>query len=222
MAAALWPLPLLQGPGPVHPIRDISIPLANWLSIIAQIIRSAPKPAAMAENEFPSFSHLPTDALCLVFQHLFEPSLRERAGMPLSDFLHRWRTARLVCKHWSEVRVFAELWHHIVIVLADCAARWRTRLAPPPPLPSLPGFPHCCLSRCMHGPGAGGAPSAASPGHLHSPGGVDELAANFASSDAADSGRAGRGEWQMGLRSGGRELTTSMLACCTASMSLNL
>ncbi|KAL4419839.1 hypothetical protein ABPG75_006937 [Micractinium tetrahymenae] len=57
----------------------------------------------MAESEFPSFSHLPTDALCLVFQHLFEPSSTERAGLPLSEFLHLWRTARLVCKHWSEV-----------------------------------------------------------------------------------------------------------------------
>lgn len=57
----------------------------------------------MAEGEFPSFSHLPTDALCLVFQHLFEPASNERPGLPLSDFVHLWRTARLVCKHWSEV-----------------------------------------------------------------------------------------------------------------------
>lgn len=78
----------------------------------------------MAENDFPSFSHLPTDALCLVFQHLFEPLSTERAGVPLSEFVQLWRTARLVCKHWSEVRTVQTLRILKRINLNERAARW--------------------------------------------------------------------------------------------------
>ncbi|KAL4435409.1 hypothetical protein ABPG77_006171 [Micractinium sp. CCAP 211/92] len=84
----------------------------------------------MAENDFPSFSHLPTDALCLVFQHLFEPLSAERAGVPLSEFVQLWRTARLVCKHWSEVLVaHPPLLHLDISTLPDPWLAW---------LPSLP------------------------------------------------------------------------------------
>lgn len=52
------------------------------------------------------FSHLPTDALCVVFEHLFRPisGVSQGAGLPLSEFLELWQAVKGVCKHWSEVR----------------------------------------------------------------------------------------------------------------------
>lgn len=57
----------------------------------------------MAE-ELWDYSHLPTDALCVIFERVFGPE-GGAAALPLSLVLERWRTLQLVCRHWREVRV---------------------------------------------------------------------------------------------------------------------
>lgn len=54
------------------------------------------------------FSHLPTDALCVVFEHLFAPSGGDVACLPLSVWFDRWHAVSLVCGHWREVRAAVE------------------------------------------------------------------------------------------------------------------
>lgn len=47
---------------------------------------------------------LPTDALLVVFQHLFAPDSDAcSSGLPLSVFNERWTAVRATCSHWQEV-----------------------------------------------------------------------------------------------------------------------
>lgn len=69
---------------------------------------------------------LPTDALLVVFQHLFAPDSDAcSSGLPLSVFIERWTAVRATCSHWQEV------------IDAPCAwdgrlMRWVIRPLPPP------------------------------------------------------------------------------------------
>jgi hypothetical protein len=96
------------------------------------------------------YSHLPTDALGVVLQHLFAPSPVNGAALPLSEFLARWRAIRLTCRHWSSVSsqgshrvcpcseaLASTLWSHEiarpVVALPPPALLPPTAAAAPPP-----------------------------------------------------------------------------------------
>lgn len=50
------------------------------------------------------FSHLPTDALHVVFEHVFAPTdPQQQPALPLSLFWERWAACSAVCKTWREV-----------------------------------------------------------------------------------------------------------------------
>ena len=50
------------------------------------------------------FSHLPTDALHVVFEHVFAPNdPQQQPALPLSLFWERWAACSAVCKTWREV-----------------------------------------------------------------------------------------------------------------------
>ena len=54
------------------------------------------------------FSHLPTDALHVVFEHVFAPTDPQRQpALPLSLFWERWAACSAVCKTWRDVSVAA-------------------------------------------------------------------------------------------------------------------
>ncbi len=50
------------------------------------------------------FSHLPTDALHVVFEHVFAPTDPQPA-LPLSLFWEHWAACSAVCKTWRDVSV---------------------------------------------------------------------------------------------------------------------
>ncbi|EFN53783.1 hypothetical protein CHLNCDRAFT_58449 [Chlorella variabilis] len=60
----------------------------------------------MEEPHAPDYSHLPTDALLVVFAALFSPvspsSYFAQEGLPLSTFIARWHAVGRVCKTWRE------------------------------------------------------------------------------------------------------------------------
>lgn len=88
----------------------------------------------MAEDLPWDYSHLPMDALCVVFEHVFRPE-GEAAALPLSLALERWRALQLVCSHWREVRGPGQ----------PAASTWRMPAAvlhaPLPPAASWPPTP---------------------------------------------------------------------------------
>ncbi|PRW33578.1 TMV resistance N [Chlorella sorokiniana] len=60
--------------------------------------------AAEAEEPAFDFSHLPTDALHVVFEHVFAPAdPQQQPALPLSLFWERWAACSAVCKTWREV-----------------------------------------------------------------------------------------------------------------------
>ena len=68
----------------------------------------------MEEPHAPDYSHLPTDALLVVFAALFSPvspsSYFAQEGLPLSTFIARWHAVGRVCKTWREVRAGLRAW----------------------------------------------------------------------------------------------------------------
>lgn len=142
---------------------------------------SLARPPAMESDAGPAFdfSHLPTDALHVVFEHVFAPAdPQQQPALPLSVFFERWAACSAVCKTWREVR-------------AACACAGMTRcrgvgstacfVLLSAPLVSGPKLGRSCCdqnatpTRCTYGhcgccaqlsAGAAGAPATCPPRHL--------------------------------------------------------
>ena len=145
------------------------------------------------------FSHLPTDALHVVFEHVFAPiDPRQQPALPLSLFWERWAACSAVCKTWREVSAVhscAETVHWCVAAseasvtrsaLLACVApvHWRAAVR----TQSL--LPHSILRMT----GAARAPAALLPSCVGSTPSLAALAVVAAAACAVHPGGRGCGE----------------------------
>ena len=181
--------PVLQPPPP--------LPAAAAACLLPPSAPASEQRLRMAEDLPWDYSHLPMDALCVVFEHVFRPE-GEAAALPLSLALERWRALQLVCSHWREVRgpgqPAASTWRMPAAALACAAAACRLLAADP-----RPAHPRSCTPS---GAGAGRPPAADVPCSVHPARGPAALAAAPAAGGAVRARRAGCGERPAGLLNG--------------------